>query len=119
MQNIDVGFKKFQVTTQAYIAFISLIVILFTGLIAGFMTNQPIYVIALTIVTNLIVIPLVTYAVNCLRVGKCVKLSWFYAIIYIIMAVFYVILMISTFFINGSVDNQPTTIIYSGTFSKK
>lgn len=114
MRTIHIGSKKIEVTKQAYIAFISLVISLFAGLITGFMLKSPIHVIIWTVILYLIMIPLITYKMHCLRTGKCVKLSWFYASIYIILAVINVFTMIGLF-----VSERPAISIYNGTFGKK
>lgn len=119
MWTIQLGSKKIKVTQQAYIAFIAIIISFLATLIALLLQKPAIPVIIGVVVIYAIVIPLITYKIHCMRVGECVKLSWFYTVSYIILAIMNVLSMIFVFINIGS--NKPVVqpIIYSGTFSKK
>lgn len=96
MDTIDLGFKKFEITRQAFIVFIALILSFFIQLIAliFFVEDASIVAYAIFIIYIAIMIPLMVYTNNCLVSGKCVVLSWVMAMFYVTVAVVNVIAII-------------------------
>lgn len=96
METIDLGFKKFEVTRQAFIVFIALIVSFFAQLIVliFFVEDAGIIAYIIFMIYIAIMIPLVVYANNCFVTGKCVVLSWAVSMIYVATAIIYVLVMI-------------------------
>ena len=96
METIDLGFKKFEITRQAFVVFIALLISFFAQLIVliFFVEDSGIVAYTFFIIYIAIMIPLLVYANNCLVSGKCVVLSWVMSMFYIGTAVVYVIAMI-------------------------
>lgn len=100
METLDLGFKKFEITRQAFIVFIALIVAFFAQLIILiFFVEDSDFESYLLFVTYIaLVIPLIVYVNNCFVTGKCVVLSWVAAVMYIVTAIVWVLIMISLIF---------------------
>ena len=97
METIDIGFKKFEVTRQAYILFVALLISFFAQLIIliFFVEDTNIYAYLIFIIYVGIMIPLIVYANNCFVTGKCVVLSWVVSMIYVATAIISVVGMIA------------------------
>jgi hypothetical protein len=97
METIDVGFKKFEVTRQAYIVFVALLIAFFAQLIIliFFVEDTSISAYMILILYIAVMIPLIVYANNCFVTGKCVVLSWVVSMIYVAIAVMSVTGMIA------------------------
>lgn len=89
--------KKFEVTRQAFIVFIALLIGFFAQLIVliFFTKDSGISSYVIFIIYIAIMIPLIVYANNCLVTGKCVVLSWVVSMIYVATAVISVTGMIA------------------------
>jgi predicted MFS family arabinose efflux permease len=85
METIDVGFKKFEVTRQAFIVFVAVIISLLAQLmlLVFFINDSTVVQYILFIIYIAIMIPLIVYATNCLATGKCVVLSWAVSFFYV------------------------------------
>jgi hypothetical protein len=96
METIDLGFKKFEVTRQAFIVFIALIISFFAQLIIliFFVEGSGFMAYTIFIIYIAVMIPLIVYANNCFVTGKCVVLSWVVSMIYLGIAIINVIALI-------------------------
>lgn len=96
METIDLGFKKFEITRQAFIVFIALIISFFLQLMVliFFTEDSGILSYILFIMYIAIIIPLYVYGTNCLVTGKCIVLSWIVAMVYVGLAIVFSIAMI-------------------------
>lgn len=103
METLDLGVKKFEITRQAFIVFIALVVSFFAQLIIliFFVEENDIAQYVFFIIYIAIMIPLIVYVNNCFVTGKCVVLSWVAAIIYVLTAVVWVGIMISLILSNN------------------
>ena len=109
MQQVDLGFVKFEVTRQAIIAFVFgfffLLLSMATTIIVpmyklgntsnGFIIAFIAFFVAISILYGI----LAGYTMNCIIVGKCIKLSWIFSGLYIFMTVFYFLLFIASILI--------------------
>ena len=112
MQQVDLGFVKFEATHQSIIAFVfgfaffllsMAIAIIIPPYKAGLVGSG--YVIAFGLFCAIIAILygiLVGYSINCMVVGKCIKLSWIISLLYVVISVFYFILFVSSLMMSGS-----------------
>lgn len=100
MQQVDLGFVKFEATRQAVIAFVfaCCFFILVLGIKVailykyGLISNNGLIILAILYLTIAILYGiLVGYSINCMIVGKCIKLSWVFVGFYIFMTVVYFI----------------------------
>jgi hypothetical protein len=118
MQQVDLGFTKFEATRQAILAFVfgfaffllssvvALIPLYNAGIISGgFILALCILFAAIAILYGI----LVGYSINCMVVGKCIKLSWIISAFYIVLAVLYFLLLILS--IASGSNNMPQTPI--------
>lgn len=96
METIDLGFKKFEITRQAFIVFIALIVSFFAQLIIliFFIKDSTVLQYIIFVIYISLVVPLVIYSNNCLVSGKCVVLSWAVSMFYVGMSFINVIALI-------------------------
>lgn len=105
MHQVDLGFIKFEATRQAIIAFVfgfaffllssavAIIPLYNAGLIGGgFIIAFAIFFAAIAILYGI----LAGYSINCMVVGKCIKLSWIISSFYVGVTVLYFILLISS-----------------------
>ena len=108
METIDLGFKKFEVTRQAFIVFIALLISFFAQLIVliFFMEDSGVIAYVIFIIYVAIMIPLIVYANNCFVTGKCVVLSWVVSMIYLAIAIINVIAMILIAMANNKKDRE-------------
>jgi hypothetical protein len=98
---IELGKNKFQLSTQAIIMFVFTFMLVLLGLILPFLKNKtPMPIFAFNLVLFAIVAIgyaiLVAYAINCMIVGKCIKLTWAFVGIY---AFFVLIYLMTTIFV--------------------
>lgn len=96
METIDVGFKKFEVTRQAFIVFVAVIISLFAQLmlLVFFINDSTVVQYIIFIIYIAIMIPLIVYATNCLTTGKCVVLSWAVSFFYVGIAFINVVVLL-------------------------
>ena len=106
MQQVDLGFVKFEVTRQAVVAFVfgfafflisMAVAIILPSYNAGIVSTG--FLIAFGVFFGTIAILygiLAAYAINCMVVGKCIKLSWALTIMYVVVTVFYFLLFVSS-----------------------
>ena len=108
METIDLGFKKFEITRQAFIVFIALIVSFFAQLIViiFFMEDSGFMAYTIFIIYIATMIPLIVYANNCFITGKCVVLSWVVSMIYLGIAIINVIALIIIAMANNKKDRE-------------
>lgn len=123
MRTINFGSTKIEITEQAFITFIVLIISFVAVFSASFYKGAPIVTLVVFIVGTAIIVPLTTYTVNCVNVGKCIKLSWFFTIMYIITASINVIALIILLLNNNKSvvsvrSGSPAPVIYKGSFGK-
>lgn len=111
MQRVELGFVKFEVTRQAIIAFVfsCCFFILALGIKVailykyGLISNSGILFLAiLYLIIAILYGILVGYSINCMIVGKCIKLSWVYIGLYIFITLMYFIT-----FINLMMSGEP------------
>lgn len=104
MQQVDLGFVKFEATRQAVIAFVFACCfgILALGIKVailykyGLISNSGLIILAILYLTIAILYGiLIGYSINCMIVGKCIKLSWVFVGLYIFMTVVYFITLIN------------------------
>jgi hypothetical protein len=112
MQQVDLGFVKFEATRQSIIAFVfgfaffllsMAIAIIIPPYKAGLVGSG--YVIAFGIFFAIIAILygiLAGYSINCMVVGKCIKLSWIMSLLYVVVTVFYFIIFVSSIMMSGA-----------------
>jgi hypothetical protein len=112
METIDLGFKKFEITKQAFIVFIALVVSIFAQLIIliFFVEDTTVLEYVIFILYIVIAIPLIVYANNCFVSGKCVVLSWAFAVGYVALSVFNVFAMIGLVMIRSKKTNDSNKI---------
>lgn len=105
MQQVDLGFVKFQVTRQAIISYVLAIcfMLLSMGISLiplykmGFISTGVLMAICIFFVCIFILYGiLVGYTINCLVVGKCIKLSWVFVGLYGVITLLYFIVFITT-----------------------
>lgn len=119
MHQVDLGFVKFEATRQAILAFVfgfaffllssmvAIIPLYKAGLIGGgFMIAFAIFFAAIAILYG----TLAGYSINCMVVGKCIKLSWIISALYIVTTVFYLLLLISSVLSGGGTAMPQTAI---------
>jgi len=106
MQQVDLGFVKFEVTRQAVVSFVfgfaffllsMAVAIILPSYNAGIVSTG--FLIAFGVFFGTIAILygiLAAYAINCMVVGKCIKLSWTLTIMYVVVTVFYFLLFVSS-----------------------
>ena len=112
METINLGFKKFEITRQAFIVFIALIISFFAQLIVliFFVEDGGFVAYAFFIIYIAIMIPLIVYANNCFVTGKCVVLSWFVSMIYVALSVINVFAMIAIAMANNKKDRDEMLV---------
>ena len=120
MQQVDLGFVKFEVTRQAIIAFVFgfffLLLSMATTIIVpmyksgnisnGFIIAFIAFFVAISILYGI----LAGYTMNCIIVGKCIKLSWIFSGLYIFMTVFYFLLFIASMLIPLNNSNMSKSV---------
>jgi len=94
METINLGFRKFEVSKQAKLVYISFLVIFVSHLLSVFVTDMgPIgftfYTIYLLAVGSLSV-----YASNCIVVGQCNTYAWIVSYVYVALAAMYVLAIV-------------------------
>lgn len=96
METIDLGFKKFEITRQAFIVFIALTISFFAQLVIliFFIKDSNVIQYIIFVIYVAIMIPLFVYANNCFVTGKCVVLSWVVSMIYVAVATINVLVLI-------------------------
>lgn len=110
MRTIHLGSKKIEVTEQAYITFISLIISFAAMILIAFVNEYPLASFVWILVSAAIYIPFVTYVIHCMRVGKCVKLSLAYAILYAVLAALNVITLLGVMFMPRTYESSAPSV---------
>lgn len=108
---VEFGKTKFQVSTQGIIMFvIAMLLIMLSGLAIIFTIRKFIslpYIIALFTIYAIIAVGtgiLAAYSINCMIVGKCIKLTWVFISIYIFITFLYFIIAILSYYRGGKID---------------
>ena len=116
MHQVDLGFIKFEATRQSIIAFIfssafillsigvSIIPLYKAGMVStGFLIVFGIFFAAIAILCGI----LYGYSINCMVVGKCIKLSWVFSGFYVLLTVLYFIIFVASVMSGSSLPQTP------------
>jgi hypothetical protein len=94
---VDLGFTKFNVHKQAIIAFVLaiIIVVIAIGIVSYPLLKMMSPVMRAMMIGLYAIIAIglaiyIAYIVNCLIVGKCVKLSWIIVSLYVLTCIVYI-----------------------------
>lgn len=129
-RTLTFGSTKIEITEPAFIALIATIILFAASLTVAFLRGDSIGGLIFVIVMAAVLIPYITYAVNCVIVGKCIKLSWFLAILYLVVASINVLALIMMLMYSPPVASKSGSgshmkvlasapIVYKGSFGKK
>lgn len=116
MQQVDLGFTKFEVTRQAIVMFVFATILVFlssaiaiiplykAGIVStGFFVAFAIFFVIIAILYGI----LGAYAINCMVVGKCIKLSWIFTGLYAFVSVFYFLLFVISIISGKPLPQSP------------
>jgi hypothetical protein len=124
---VEFGKTKFEVSTQSIIVFVLSIVLSLLSILLMIISLRNILplptIIILAVVYLVIAVGLcilMTYAINCMIVGKCIKLTWFYVGLYIFFFCLSMINFLIAFNRGGLPKNEAfSSLLKKSVVSKK